>query len=257
MVRSIAEEERVSRSRIITAAILPVIAVVVLWIVHLIDLVFDLDLNRNGIVPRTVSGLKGILFMPFLHSPQEFSSHLINNSTSLLFLGWAVMYFYPRLSGKVVLSTWILGGLLVWLTARPSYHIGASGIIYGLAGFLFTSGVLRRQRTLMALSMLIVFLHGGMVWGVLPVMPNLSWEGHLWGMFSGIVVAVLYRHVPPAVSDPKPIHFDDEDDDDQEVMTTDPADQQMDGLPIRRDPPASPGPWQSSDSWTQGNTPRS
>ena len=244
-----AQQESASRKRLVTAAILPVIAVIILWCVHFIDLVFELDLNRNGISPRTIPGLKGILFMPFLHSSEEFSSHLINNSTSLLFLGWAVMYFYPRLAGKVVLFTWFLGGVLVWITARPSFHIGASGIIYGLAGFLFTSGVLRKQRTLMALSMLIVFLHGSMVWGVLPVMPNLSWEGHLWGMFSGILVAVLFRHVPPAVSDPRPIHFD-EDEEDEKLDEIAPGPPEMEGKQIL--PPASPGPWHTSDSWSNG-----
>ncbi len=242
----------------LTAAILPVIALVVLWCVHLTDIVYQLDLNRLGIFPRTLSGLKGVFFMPFLHSHGEHSSHLINNSTSLLFLSWAVMYFYPRLAGKVVLSTWLLGGFLVWLTARPNYHIGASGIIYGLAGFLFTSGVLRKQRTLMALSMLVVFLHGGMIWGVLPVMPRMSWEGHLWGMASGVLVAIMYRHIPPAVTDPKPIHFDDEDDEEEEhpkvVQQESPAD---DNVPIPPDRPSSPGPWQSSDSWRHGHGPRS
>ncbi len=206
------------------AAVLPFIALIIMWSIHLLDMVYGLELNRWGVGPRRLEGLRGILTMPFLHSHAEASSHLKGNSIPVFFLGWAVMYFYPRIAGKVVLTSWLLGGALVWLTAGAgSVHIGASGVVYGMAAFLFTSGLLRKQRTLMALSMLIVFLYGSMVWGILPIIPHMSWQGHLWGMVSGVAIAFIYKHIPPAVSDPKPIHFD-EDEDDEEGMDQPPAD---------------------------------
>lgn len=211
--------EASKRSRFWNASILPVIGVVLLWSVHLIDVVFELELYRFGILPRKLEGLKGIFASPFIHGDIE---HLFNNTLPVLFLGWGLMYFYPRIAGKVVLGAWLIAGFWVWVSARQNFHIGASGVVYGLAGFLFTSGVLRRQRTLMALSLLIVFLYGSMLWGMLPLMPRISWEGHLWGMVSGVAMAFLYRHVPPAVSDPKPIHFDE--DEEEEELHHGPAD---------------------------------
>ena len=199
------------RARFWNAAILPVIAIAVIWCIHFIDSVYAFELSRFGIFPREVKGLIGIFASPFLHGDLE---HLFNNTLPILFLGWGLMYFYPRIAGKVVMAAWIGAGALVWIMGRPNFHIGASGVIYGMAAFLFTSGILRRQRTLMALSLLIVFLYGSMIWGIFPIMPRISWEGHLSGMITGVALAIMYRHVPPAVSDPRPVHFDEDEDDD-------------------------------------------
>jgi len=248
-------DQRSKISRMRSASILPLLAVVVLWLVHLFNVVYDLELYRYGILPRTLHGLIGILTAPFIHGDVE---HLFNNTLPVLFLGWGLMYFYPRIAGKVVLGAWVVANFLVWTSARQNLHIGASGVIYGMAGFLFTSGVLRRQRTLMALSLLIVFLYGSMVWGILPILPRISWEGHLWGMVTGIAMAYLFRQVPPAVSDPKPIHFDEEEEDEMDgddrtgtVIDTDPGDEeQIDRPPPLR--PGAPGPWHSTDTWRNG-----
>lgn len=198
--------------RMVRAAVLPALVVLVLWCVFLLDKGLGWDLYRWGILPRSFSGLTGVITSPFIHGDME---HLFNNSVPLFLLGWALMYFYPRNAGPVVLVTWLVSGIWVWISARGNFHIGASGVVYGLASFLFFSGVFRKQRTLMALSLLVVFLYGSMVWGIFPIVPRMSWESHLWGGLAGTLMAYLYRHVPPAVQDPmrKPM----EDDEDEEM----------------------------------------
>jgi membrane associated rhomboid family serine protease len=194
------------RRRLVTALIPPSLVVAVIWIVFAFDRVFGLDLYRYGVLPRQVKGLWGILISPFVHGNME---HLISNSAPILVLGWLLVYFYPRAAWRVVLACWAMGGLWVWTTARDSYHIGASGIIYGLAAFLFFSGVFRRRVALMAVSLIVVFLYGGMVWGVLPLRVEVSWESHLFGAIAGALMAWFYRKVPPAHV-PPPIVLEDE-----------------------------------------------
>jgi membrane associated rhomboid family serine protease len=191
------------------SAVLPGIAVLLLWCAYWLDVGFDLGLYRLGIFPRTVNGLVGIMAAPFIHGDFE---HLLNNSIPLFVLGWALMYFFPRLAVRVLIGSWLVSGLCVWVSARSNYHIGASGVVYGLAAFLFTSGLLRRQRTLMGLSLLVVFLYGGLLWGMFPLFPRISWESHFWGGAAGVIMAITYRQVPSAVHDPRPITWDEEED---------------------------------------------
>ena len=199
------------RKRALTALLLPALAVLVLWCIWFLDAGLELDLARFGLYPREAKGLPGIITMPLLHGDWR---HIFDNSAAVLLLGWCLLYFYPRVAGRVVLLTWIAGGIGVWLIGRAgSPHIGVSGVIYGLAAFLFTSGLLRGQRTLMALSLIVVFLYGSLVWGILPLVQGMSWEGHLCGAFVGLVLAFTHRHVPPAVSDPRPSFADEPDED--------------------------------------------
>lgn len=207
------EDPDVPRKRIARSAILPALTVLVLWLVYLLDKGLDLELYRWGVLPRTLAGLPGVIFSPFIHGDME---HVFNNSVPVFLLGWSLIYFYPRKAGNVVLVSWLVSGIWVWISARGNYHIGASGVVYGLAAFLFVSGLLRKQRTLMALSMLVVFLYGSMVWGIFPIVPRMSWESHLWGGVSGVLMAFLYRNVPPAVQDPLPPVYDDDDEDDEQ-----------------------------------------
>lgn len=194
----------------VTALVLPALAVVVLWSIWLIDHGLELDLPRFGLYPREARGLWGVLTAPLLHGDWE---HVFNNSMAVLMLGWCLMYFYPRLAGRVVLITWLVGGLGVWLMGRAGApHVGASGVVYGMAAFLFTSGLLRGQRTLMALALLVAFLYGSLVWGIFPLVTGMSWESHLMGAFVGLALALVHRHVPPAVSDPRPAFLDEADD---------------------------------------------
>lgn len=205
-----------ARRRLLTAVLPPALAVALLWIVFAFDRVYHLDLYRFGVLPRVAKGLVGILVSPFVHDDLE---HLFNNSAPIMVLGWLLVYFYPKATGRVVLASWMLGGLWVWLTARDSYHIGASGIIYGMAAFLFFSGLLRRRIALMGVSLIVVFLYGSMVWGVLPIQPRISWESHLFGAVAGVVMAWFYRHVPPAHV-PPPIVLEDDPEEDVEGATT-------------------------------------
>jgi len=202
------EPQVVERRRLFTAALLPAFAVVCLWVVYAFDRVFGMDLAHFGIMPRTLKGLAGIFITPFVHADLE---HLFNNSVPILVLGWMLVYFYPKVSGRVALVSWLIGGLGGWATARENYHIGASGVVYGLAAFLFLSGVLRKQRGLMTVSLLIVFLYGSMWWGLLPLVDRISYESHFFGAFAGVVMAVMYRKVP-AAHVTAPIVFTDEED---------------------------------------------
>lgn len=206
-----------ARRRLFTAALPPALAVVLLWIAFAFDRVYHLDLYRFGVLPRVGKGLLGIVVSPFVHDDLE---HLFNNSAPIMVLGWLLVYFYPKAAGRVVLASWMLGGLWVWLTARDSYHIGASGIIYGMAAFLFFSGLLRRRIALMGVSLIVVFLYGSMVWGVLPIQPRISWESHLFGAVAGVVMAWFYRHVPPAHV-PPPIVLEDDPEEEVEGVPED------------------------------------
>ena len=183
------------RKKLLLNMIIPGIFVFLMWLVKIIEVLFDIDLSRFGIYPLTIQGLPGILFSPFIHA--DFT-HLFNNSIPLFFLSIALFYFYSEVALKVFIWTYFLTGLLVWIAGRAAWHIGASGLIYGLASFLFFSGIIRRYFRLIALSLLIVFLYGSMVWGLFPgVYKNVSWESHMLGFFSGVVLAVSYRNQGP------------------------------------------------------------
>ncbi len=161
-----------------------------MWFVFWWDAHSSFKFYKLGIYPRSFHGLLGIVFSPLIHGGLK---HIGNNSLPILVLGTGLQYFYPKAAWRVLLYTWLGSGLLVWLFARESYHIGASGIIYALVGFLMLSGILRRQPNLMALSFLVVFLYGGLVWGVLPIDESVSHEAHLGGALVGFALAYVYR----------------------------------------------------------------
>lgn len=177
-----------------SAALIPTLFVLILWIIHFLAVETDTDITSYGLYPRSVEGLKGIITIPFIHGSWE---HLINNSIPLLVLGWAIFYFYPSLALKTIGWIWLASGIWLWISGRESFHIGASGIVYGLAAFLFLSGWLRKEKRVASLSLLIAFLYGSMWWGVLPVDPKISWEGHLWGALAGFVLAWVFRKQGP------------------------------------------------------------
>jgi len=183
------------RKRLVLSMLTPGIFVFIMWLVKITEILFNLDLTSYGIYPLSLTGLPGIIFSPFIHA--DFS-HLFNNSIPLFFLGTALFYFYSEIAVKVSLWTYLLTGIFVWLAGRDAWHIGASGLIYGLASFLFFSGIIRKYFRLVALSLLIVFLYGSMVWGIFPdIYRNVSWESHMLGFVSGIILAVVYRKEGP------------------------------------------------------------
>jgi membrane associated rhomboid family serine protease len=165
-----------------------------LWVVKWIEVKSEVSLADYGVFPRTLSGLKGVITSLFIHGDLK---HLVSNSIPLLVLAGGLFYFYNSLAYRVIIGTYLLGGFWLWLGGRESYHIGASGLVYGLTTFLFFSGMLRRDIKLMALSMLVVFLYGGMVWGIFPLFVGVSWEAHLFGAIAGILFAFVYRKEGP------------------------------------------------------------
>jgi len=183
------------RKKLLLSILIPGIFVLLMWLAKSVELLFELDLTSLGIYPLKLNGLPGILFSPFIHSDLR---HLFNNSLPLFLLSVALFFFYSEVALKVFTWTYLVTGMLVWLGGREAWHIGASGIVYGLASFLFFSGIIRRYYRLVALSLLVVFLYGEMVWGIFPdVYQNVSWESHMLGVFAGIVLAVLYRKEGP------------------------------------------------------------
>jgi len=164
--------------------------IVVFWIIEIIKQVTGISIAHLGIYPLHLKGLYGIIFSPFLHSGYN---HLISNSVPFFILLFALIYFYRRISYRIFFQLYLLAGLCVWLAGREAWHIGASGVIYAMASFHFVSGIIRNDVRLLTLSVVVVFLYGGMIWGLLPVDPGISWEGHLWGAISGVVLAFYYR----------------------------------------------------------------
>jgi membrane associated rhomboid family serine protease len=191
----IAAEGAFYRKKLLLSMIIPGIFIFFMWLVKIVEVLFELDFTGFGIFPLTGKGLPGIIFSPFIHADFK---HLFNNSLPLFFLSVALFYFYSEVALKVFIWTFFITGILVWVAGRDAWHIGASGLVYGLASFLFFSGIIRRYFRLIALSLLIVFLYGSMVWGIFPgVYRNVSWESHMLGFFSGVVLAVVYRKEGP------------------------------------------------------------
>ena len=170
--------------------------VTLLWVVALLDWGLGLELTRFGVRPRSLAGLPGVLFAPLLHGS---FSHLISNSLPLVVLGTGMLYLYPHSALKVIPAIYLGPGLAVWLFGRPPLHIGASGLVYGLAIYILISGIIRRDTRAVSASMLVFFLYGTLVWGFLPHKPSISWETHLIAALIGLVLAVLFRRldVPP------------------------------------------------------------
>ena len=165
-----------------------------LWAFYLVEYLSGFDLTQFGIYPRRAVGLVGVLCAPFIHASV---AHLFANTPPVIVIGTMLLYGYPRAS-KVFLPVVYLGsGLAVWLFAREAYHIGASGLAFGMLFFIFTIGVLRWERRNIAISLLVFFLYGGMISGVIPGEQEISFESHLSGALIGILLAFLLRHRDP------------------------------------------------------------
>ena len=176
--------------------LIPFFTVLLIWVVYYFELKWGVNLNRLGVYPRDLSGLQGVLFSPFIHGSLD---HLYNNSLPLFILLAALIYFFPRQAFRVVLIGTLASGLLTWLIGRPSYHIGASGLIYVLASFIFFKGIRSGHYRWVALSLGVVFVYGSMLWYILPIEEGISWEGHLSGFISGLLLSVLLpRSMPKA-----------------------------------------------------------
>jgi membrane associated rhomboid family serine protease len=223
------EEKR----KIIRSLTYPAIFVIIIWLVWITGVVFRIDLSVYGLQPLAWKGLIGIVTSPLLHADL---SHLAANSIPLFLLGGLLFYFYRELAWKVILLVWLLSGTWVWFLARgESIHIGASGIIYGMASFLFFSGIIRRETGLMVITLLVVFLYGGLIWGIFPrFFPNkpISWESHMMGLLAGGILAFYYRKTGPQR---KVYEWENEDDEEEEDTPGSPGEPDNPDSPEKRD----------------------
>lgn len=175
------------------SSVVPFRLVFLMWLTFTIELNLHIDLGFLGILPRHLSGLPGIFFAPMLHGSFW---HLVSNTFPLLFLGTLLYFFYERIGGIVFFRCYFIPSILVWLfSPRISYHIGASGLIYGLAAFLIFFGLLRQDFLSLFISLAIVFIYGGgLISGLLPADPRVSWEAHAFGALTGIITAFNLAH---------------------------------------------------------------
>lgn len=197
--------------QILSTIFYPLLFLVSIWVVFFIERFYDLNFVQLGILPRSFNGLIGVVTSVFIHSNLD---HITSNSFPLLILGMMLFYFYKKIAKATFIWIWLVSGIWLWLGGRngeqhPVYHIGASTLIYGLATFLFFSGVFRRHLRLMVVSALVVFLYGSIMWGVFPLKTEISWEGHLFGALAGILVAFNYRKEGPQR---RVYHWEEEED---------------------------------------------
>ena len=172
----------------------PLFFLLIMWGVKIFEILYNTSYIDLGVLPRSFKGLKGIVFSPFIHKDL---SHLINNSMPIIVLGSSLSYFYPRIKFRLVLWLYFTCGILLWGIGRSSFHIGASGFIYALASFIFFSGLMKKNKRLSALSLVVVFIYGSMFWGLLPTNENVSWEGHLSGLIAGLIIAFFFKNLGP------------------------------------------------------------
>jgi membrane associated rhomboid family serine protease len=185
---------KAEKSKMFHTFFFPVLFIFLLWLVKFIEIVFDYPLYNLGVYPRHIKGILGVFTSPLIHA--DFG-HLVSNSIPLLVLGAGLFYYYRTVAYKIFFLILFATGFWVWVSARPSYHIGASGVVYGLATFMFVSGAIKKNMSLAAFSLVVVFLYGNLIWGVLPVMPHISWESHLMGAIAGVVMAFYYKELGP------------------------------------------------------------
>lgn len=168
----------------------PILFVLILWLIFWFEVRFGYNFSRYGIYPQTLKGLRGVLFSPFIHGSIQ---HIYHNTIPLFVLSTAMFYFYRQIAWKILFYGILLSGLLTWLIGRPSYHIGASGLIYVLVSFTFFKGIFAKHFRLIALSLLVIFLYGSMIWYTLPIDKSISWEGHLSGLIVGFLFALIFK----------------------------------------------------------------
>jgi membrane associated rhomboid family serine protease len=170
--------------------------VALIWLIDILNWALDLELERFGVRPRQFAGLPGILLAPLLHGGPV---HLIANSLPLLVLGTGMLYLYPNSALKVLPAVYLGPGIAVWVFAERGVHVGSSGLVYGLVSYIFVAGLIRLDRRAIAASLLVCFLYGSLVWGVLPIRPGVSWETHLAAALIGLALAIALRRldIPP------------------------------------------------------------
>ena len=169
-----------------------------MWLVYWADHLFQFDFYKLGVKPKDFTALKGVVAMPLVHAKMEVQ-HIFNNSIPTFVLLAALIYFYRSIALKVFALAWVFTGLGLWIfaTNTGAFHIGMSGVIYALAAFLFTSGIIRKYLPLQGIALFVSFVYGSLIWGIFPMETHVSWEGHLSGLLTGILLAILYRKEGP------------------------------------------------------------
>ncbi len=207
------QQLKAERKKILYSTVFPLFILLLMFVVHSIQALENTRWIFLGVKPLSVEGLPGILLSPFIHADW---GHLGANAGPFLVLTSALFYVYRDIALKVFIWIYVLAGIWLWFGARDAWHVGASGVVYGIASFLFLSGIIRNYVPLIALSMMVVFLYGGLFWGIFPVewLVEYSWEAHLWGALAGVVVAVVFRKEGPQ----KPPLPEDEEDDEEEDL---------------------------------------
>jgi membrane associated rhomboid family serine protease len=204
------EKEKFKRS-----LIFPIFFLFVIWFIKFSEFGLDSDFSFLGIYPLKLRGIFGVFTAPLVHADIK---HLADNSVAVFVLSAAVFYFYREVAFQVFFLVYFITGMLVWIVGREAYHIGASGLIYGFASFLFVSGIIRRNRNLMAISLLVIFLYGSLVWGLIPYDYRVSWESHLMGALTGLLLAVIYRDEGPVADVSRILDDEDEEVDDRDFQ---------------------------------------
>jgi len=202
--------------RILIAAVVPLFLLFIMYMMKILEVGMDWDFTRLGVFPLEKKGAFGIFAHPFVHAG---FGHLFANTVPFFFLSWCLFYFYRDIAAYIFFAIWILCGILTFIIGKPGWHIGASGIIYGLAFFLFFSGIIRKHIPLIAISLLVTFLYGGLVWNMFPhfAAPTTSWEGHLSGAVAGFICAFAFMKYGPQ----KPEPFADEEEENEENINED------------------------------------
>ena len=200
------------KKRFIYSLVFPVFFLVLIWAVKFYEVSMELSFVEGGVYPRKISGLQGIIFSPLIHGNWK---HLLDNTMPVFLLSLAVFYFYREIAYRIWFLLYLIAGILLWCVGRQAYHVGASGLIYGLAAFLFLSGVIKKVRSLMAISLLVVFWYASMVWGLLPFDFEVSFEAHITGVVAGIILAIVFRDQGP---EPDRSWLDEEEEEEEEAI---------------------------------------
>ena len=180
----------IEQRRFYHSLIFPSLFVLILWLFKIYELIEDRNLSNFGIYPRQFDGLQGILLSPLVH--YDFN-HLLSNTISLYFLMIGIFYFFNLFAYKIFFVSYFVPNIIVWIIGRSAYHIGCSGIIYSFAFFLFFSGIVSKNNNFLALSLLVTFLYGSMIWGLFPLINQISWESHISGALTGIILAYYFK----------------------------------------------------------------
>jgi len=189
---NISEERR----HFIHAIFIPIIICILMIMSYVLEKGMQWDFHSAGVYPRRIENLWGIFTIVFVHADW---GHLANNVLSFVILSSCLYYFYKQIASKIMLISYLFSGLILWVIGRDNWHIGASGLVYSLAFFLFFSGIIRKYVPLIAISFIVAFLYGSMVWHIFPwqLKDPISWEGHLAGGIVGFILSIIYRNNGP------------------------------------------------------------